>query len=167
MASGFDINHETGHFIAGLLGFLGFPIAALLLSAALRRNTVWRRAGRTLFQMANLDWISVVLLVVTVINMTMPFAKVNGGHLLQHPPKSLPPGVLGLDGWADRLMVLSNCVDILLLRSRRFDGEANLIRAFKGASHEGHRSRDRSSFTDYSLLRNGGHRHFGTGAAEP
>lgn len=80
MASVFDITHEIGHFVAGLLGVLGFPIAALLLSVALRRNTVWHRAGRILFRIANMSWISVVLLIVTLIIMTMQFAKVNGGR---------------------------------------------------------------------------------------
>jgi len=39
----------------------------------------------------------------------MQLAQANGGHLPRRAPKSLPPGVLGLDGWANRLMVLSNC----------------------------------------------------------
>ena len=38
MASVFDVRHEIGHGIAGLLGVIGFPIAALLLSGALGRN---------------------------------------------------------------------------------------------------------------------------------
>jgi hypothetical protein len=29
--------------------------------------------------------------------------------LPQHAPKALPPGVIGMDGWANRLIVLSNC----------------------------------------------------------
>jgi hypothetical protein len=67
-----------------------------------------------LFRIANLNWISVVLLAMTLIIMTMQFARVNGGHLPQHAPKVLPPGVLGLDGWADRLIVLSNCAWVFL-----------------------------------------------------
>lgn len=35
MASTFDVRHEIGHGIAGLLGVIGFPIAALLVSVAL------------------------------------------------------------------------------------------------------------------------------------
>src|SRR5215469_8552459 len=35
MASVFDITHDTGHSIAGVLGIVGFPIAALLLSVSL------------------------------------------------------------------------------------------------------------------------------------
>jgi Protein of unknown function (DUF998) len=114
MASVYDIRHEIGHGIAGLLGVIGFPIAAMLLSVALGRNETWRTVRRGLFGIANLSWISVVLLMVTLAIMTMQMARINGGHLPQHAPKSLPPGVLALDGWADRLIVLSNCAWVLL-----------------------------------------------------
>jgi hypothetical protein len=114
MASVFDIRHEIGHGIAGLLGVIGFPIAALLLSVALGRNETWSSARRALLSIANLSWISVVLLMATLAIMTMQMARINGGHLPQHAPKSLPPGVLALDGWADRLIVLSNCTWVLL-----------------------------------------------------
>jgi|SRR5579859_820136 len=114
MASGFDITHPIGHGIAGLLGVIGFPIAALLLSVALARNESWRTTRRGLLWIANLSWISVVLLVATLAVMTMQMARINGGHLPQHAPKSLPVGVLALDGWADRLIVLCNCAWVLL-----------------------------------------------------
>jgi hypothetical protein len=115
MASVFDVTHETGHGIAGLLGVIGFPVAACLLSVSLGRNETWRGATRGLLWIANLSWVSVVLLVVTLAIMTMQVAKANGGILPQHAPKSLPPGVLRLDGWADRLIVLSNCAWVLLV----------------------------------------------------
>lgn len=41
-------------------------------------------------------------------------AQANGGHLPRHAPKSLPPGVLGLDGWANRLIVVSFCLWVLV-----------------------------------------------------
>ena len=37
MASVFDVTHDIGHSIAGVLGIGGFPIAALLLSVSLGR----------------------------------------------------------------------------------------------------------------------------------
>jgi hypothetical protein len=110
MASVFDITHDTGHSIAGVLGVGGFPIAALLLSVSLGRTQAWRGAKKPLLWMANLSWISVVLLGATLVLMTGQFAQVTGGQLPQHAPASLPAGVLGLDGWADRLIVLSNCL---------------------------------------------------------
>ena len=114
MASVFDVRHPVGHGIAGLLGVIGFPIAALLLSVALGRDENWKPVRRPLLWIANLSWISVVLLILTLAIMTMQMARINGGHLPQHAPKSLPPGVLALDGWADRLIVVTNCTWVLL-----------------------------------------------------
>ena len=110
MASVFDVTHDAGHSIAGLLGVGGFPIAALLLSVGLGQAEAWRGARKALLWIANLSWISVVLLVATLVLMTTQLTQANGGHLPQHAPKSLPPGVLGLDGWANRLVVLSYCL---------------------------------------------------------
>lgn len=114
MASYFDITRMIGHAVAGLLGVIGFPIAAMLLSVALGRNKNWRAARPRLFLVANLSWISVVLLVATLFIMTMQMSRLNGGHLPQHAPKVLPPGVIALDGWADRLIVLTNSAWIFL-----------------------------------------------------
>ena len=109
MASYFDITHEIGHAIAGFLGVIGFPIAALPLSVALGRNENWRAARARLLWLANLSWFSVALLVATLAIMTMQMSRPNSGHLPQHAPKALPPGVLALDEWAGRLIVLCNC----------------------------------------------------------
>lgn len=114
MASVFDITHDLGHSIAGVLGIGGFPIAALLLSVSLGRTEAWHGARSLLLWIANLNWISVVLLVGTLVLMILQFAHVYGGHLPEHAPASLPAGVLGLDGWADRLIVLSNCLWVLV-----------------------------------------------------
>ena len=114
MASVFDVTHPIGHGIAGLFGVIGFPIAALLLSVSLGHNETWSSARRALLSLANLSWISVVLLVATLTIMTMQMVQINGGHLPEHAPKSLPPGVLALDGWADRLIVLTNCAWVLV-----------------------------------------------------
>ena len=113
LASAFDVTHMIGHGVAGALGVLGFPVAAMLLSVSLGRSEAWRGARRALLALANLSWISVVLLAGSLALMTAQFARANGGRLPSHAPKSLPPGVLGLDGWADRLIVLSNCAWVL------------------------------------------------------
>ena len=114
MASVFDITQDTGHTIAGILGIGGFPIAALLLSASLGRLEAWRGVKKLLLWFANLSWISIVLLVITLVLMTVQFLHANGGQLPSHAPTSLPPGVIGLDGWADRLFVLSNCLWVMI-----------------------------------------------------
>ena len=114
MASVFDITHDPGHSIAGMLGIGGFPIAAVLLSVSLGRNQAWRGARSPLLWIANLNWISVVLLGATLILMTVQFVQATGGHVPQQAPAHLPAGVLGLDGWADRLIVLSNCLWVIV-----------------------------------------------------
>jgi len=114
MASVFDVTHDLGHSIAGVLGLGGFPIAAVLLSVSLGRLHAWRGAKSLLLRIANLSWISVVLLGTTLVLMTVQFVQANGGQLPQHAPTQLPAGVLGLDGWADRLFVLSNCLWVLV-----------------------------------------------------
>jgi hypothetical protein len=108
-ASVFDITHPVGHGVAGFLGVIGFPAAALLLSVALGRDQTWGEMRRSLVWLANLNWISIVLLVASLVIMTTQLARITGGHLPEHAPKSLPPGVLAFDGWADRLIVLTNC----------------------------------------------------------
>src|SRR6266516_2922511 len=110
MASVFDVTHDPGHSIAGVLGMGGFPIAAVLLSVSLGRTQAWRGARSPLLCIASLNLISVVLLGATLVLMTVQFAQVTGGHLPQYAPAQLPAGVLGVDGWVDRLIVLSNCL---------------------------------------------------------
>ena len=114
MAAVFDVTHEVGHGIAGLVGVLGFPIAALLLTVNLGRAEPWRPSKKALLWLANLNWISIVLLIATLVLMTAQMTKANGGHLPQHAPKRLPPGILGLDGWADRLIILTNCLWVIV-----------------------------------------------------
>jgi len=53
---------------------------------------------KPLLWMANLSWISVVLLVATLILMTVQFIHANGGQLPSQAPAALPPGVVELDG---------------------------------------------------------------------
>ncbi len=95
MASVFDITHDPGHSIAGVLGIGGFPIAAVLLSVSLGRLQAWRDAKKPLLWIANLSWISVVLLGASLVLMTVQFAQVNGGQLPQHAPTQLPAGGMG------------------------------------------------------------------------
>lgn len=110
MASVFDVTHEIGHGVAGLFGVLGLPAAALLITVSLGHTEAWAPAKKPLLRLAHLTWVSVVLLIVTLVLMTVQMAHANGGTLPRHAPKALPRGVIGLDGWADRLIVVSNCM---------------------------------------------------------
>lgn len=109
MASVFDIRHDILHNVAGALGILGLPIAAVLVSVSLGRAPGWSAAKRTLLTLANLTWVSVVLMAASLVLMRHQFIRVTGS-LPQHVPTVLPKGVIGLDGWADRLIIGVFCV---------------------------------------------------------
>jgi hypothetical protein len=115
LASVFDITHDVMHNVAGLLGIGALPIAAVLISVSLSHTAAWSSAKRVLIGSAHLTWISVVLLIGSLIMMTMQFAQVYGGQLPQQAPAALPAGVWGLDGWADRFLILAFCAWVMTL----------------------------------------------------
>ena len=109
MASVFDINHQPLHDIAGYFGILGLPIAAMLISVSLGRTQPWSAARKALLWTANLTWMSVVLLAATFMVMISTFmqsgAKIDTNAIVM----TLPPGVIGLVGWSNRLLVVVYC----------------------------------------------------------
>ncbi len=108
MAAVFDINHDLGHSLAGALGILGLPVAAMLISASLSRSEPWSDAKRVLLWSANLTWVSVVLLVASFVVMTATYLHV-AGNLPSTAPRALPLGVVALVGWTDRLVIVVYC----------------------------------------------------------
>lgn len=112
LAAVFDLNHELLHNLAGALGMLILPIAAMVISVHLSRTQPWSAAKRTLLWTANLTWLSVALLAATFVLLIATFSRVAGG-LPAHPPKVLPPGVIGLVGWANRLLVVLYCAWVI------------------------------------------------------
>ena len=112
MAAVFDLNHEPFHSLAGVFGLLGLPIGAILISVNLGRTEPWSVARRTLLWTANLTWVSLALLAATFVLLIVTFSQVPGG-LPSQPPKDLPSGVIGLVGWANRLLVVTFCVWVI------------------------------------------------------
>jgi hypothetical membrane protein len=106
MGGVFDINHDPGHSIAGALGIIGLPIAAVSISVSFGRAELWSSARSILLWTANLTWASVVLLAVTFVVMIATFMNAQGG-LPTQVPQAIPPGVMALVGWANRLLVVS------------------------------------------------------------
>jgi hypothetical membrane protein len=104
----FDIRHDFMHNVAGAMGILGLPIAAMLVSVSLGRVPEWRPFERQLLVLANLTWISLVLFVATFVLLVVTVIHVLGGLPAQAPP-ALPHGVIALVGWANRFMVLVYC----------------------------------------------------------
>ena len=81
-----------------------------MISVALPRNGSWAGARRPLIGLAVLTWLAVAALVGTLVLMTIQVAQAYGGQLPQTAPDALPAGVLRLVGWADRLVVVANCL---------------------------------------------------------
>ncbi len=116
MAAVFDINHDALHNLAGALGILGLPVAAMLISVKLCHTVRWCRAKRTLLWTANLTWVSVVLLVAMLALLMVTFNQVEG-TLPTQAPEVLPPGVIGLVGWANRFLVVVYCIWVMAVAS--------------------------------------------------
>jgi len=93
MASVCDINHPL-HNLAGMIGVLSLPIAALLISVRLGRTQAWAAAKNVLLWTANLTWVSLVLMVAALVIMIRGY---------------VPPGIASV-GWANRLLVVVYCV---------------------------------------------------------
>ncbi len=82
----------------------------MLISLAVPARRQQAHARSPLLGLAALTWLAVAALVVTLVAMTVQVAHAYGGHLPRVAPTTLPPGVLHLDGWADRLIVVANCL---------------------------------------------------------
>jgi Protein of unknown function (DUF998) len=108
LAALFDIRHDVMHNLAGAMGILGLPFAAVLVSVSLGRNPSWSPLRRRLLMMAHLTWISVIVWVVSFVLLITTFVHVNGSLPAQAPP-ALPHGVIGVVGWANRLLVVIYC----------------------------------------------------------
>jgi hypothetical protein len=87
-------------------------MAAILISVELGRTEPWSAARRPLLWTANLTWVSVVLLGATFVLLIATFSRL-GGPLPAQAPRVLPAGVIGLVGWANRLLVVVDCVWVI------------------------------------------------------
>jgi len=96
--------HGNLHALASMIGVPGLPVAAVLISRGLARNRAWSSARRSLLWSANLTWISVLLIVLTLAVM-LPQA---GGKF--------GPDVL--IGWPNRLMIVAYCAWLMVVAWR-------------------------------------------------
>jgi len=110
MASVFDINHPL-HGLSAMIGIPSLAIAAMLVSVSLSRTEPWSAAKKTLLWTANLTWVSIVLMIVALIVMMITYTQAGGDTTTV--PTVLPPGVIGLVGWANRLLVVLYCVWVM------------------------------------------------------
>jgi hypothetical protein len=87
--------------MAGMIGVLGLPIAAMLISLRLGHTQAWSPAKIVLLWTANLTWVSLVLMAAALII----FIRSHSGA-----GNKMPPGSFAVVGWANRLLVLVYCV---------------------------------------------------------
>ena len=102
----FDVNQEALHELAGALGYFGLPVPAMLITTSLCRIQPWSAVRKPLLLAANLTWITLVLWIGSFVVMIATVILALGG-MPTTPPADLPPGVIGLVGWTNRLAVLS------------------------------------------------------------
>ena len=101
----FDVKHKH-HGLAALLGVPTLPIAALLVGYNLIQNSPVDQALQILIS-SHSTWISFVIMGATMAIMMAGFK--NSGIPMgpnAEPPESVPPGVIALAGYANRLLVI-------------------------------------------------------------
>ncbi|MFI5153107.1 MAG: DUF998 domain-containing protein [Chitinophagales bacterium] len=102
----FDIKTKL-HGFAFLLGVPSVPIGALLVSYHLVSKDNWKKYKSRILFSAHSTWISLVFMAITMVLMISGFQKAGipmGPDA--EPPKTLPDGVIGLNGYANRILVI-------------------------------------------------------------
>jgi Protein of unknown function (DUF998) len=85
----FDVNHDL-HGLAAMIGMPSLPIAAVLISVSLGRNSSWAR--RSLIGTAILTWVSLILMNVAIFSGFSQTGDVNPGAWF---------------GWANRFLIIA------------------------------------------------------------
>lgn len=96
MAAFFDVSWPIMHGVAGAVGILSLPVAAMLTSLGLSRTPRWLSKRRLLLVTANLTWISLALMVTAML------------FLDPRPANRRVP-----IGWPNRLLVGIYCVWVM------------------------------------------------------
>jgi len=99
LAAVFDITQPL-HGLAALLGVLGLPAAAMLISINLGRAPAWSSARTALLWTANLTWLSVVALIAALVVMISGYTQAGN---------QMTPEVIAVVGYVNRLLVVLYC----------------------------------------------------------
>jgi len=112
----FDLKHKL-HGAAFLLGVPALPVAALLIGYYLTKET-----PHTLtLAIAHSTWISMILMGVSLAILMTGFK--NAGYTMDQnmtPPEKLPDGVIGVVGYANRLLILCYVGWLLLIANTNY-----------------------------------------------
>jgi hypothetical protein len=102
----FDVNHKL-HGLAFGLGVPFLPVGALLVSYHLIKVSSWKVHQSTLLISAHSIWISLLLMAFSMILLFSGFKKAAipfGPNIA--PPEILPQGVIGINGYMNRLLIV-------------------------------------------------------------
>lgn len=102
----FDVKHKL-HGMAFGLGIPTMPIGALLVAYNLLPNVDWNTHSTALLVSSHALWISVVLMALSMMILFSGFKK--AGIAMEpniEPPTEVPAGVIAVNGYANRLLVL-------------------------------------------------------------
>jgi Protein of unknown function (DUF998) len=122
MASFFDINYQSLHDMAGFIGVLCLPVAAMLISLPLGRVQQWAAARKRLVWTANLTWISVVLMFASLMLLFVTYTRAGGR--IPADGKSLPigavlpRGAIAVVGYANRFLIVVYCAWAIVVAAR-------------------------------------------------
>ncbi len=102
----FDVKHKL-HGLAFGIGIPFLPIGALIVTYHLLDNAAWQNNSTLLLFSAHAVWISLVLMAGS---MFLLFATLKSSGIAYGPDSppftTLPKGVIGVNGWANRLLVV-------------------------------------------------------------
>jgi hypothetical protein len=102
----FDVRHKH-HGLAFLLGVPTLPVAALLIGYDLIRMPGMEEHASSIVLSSHAPWISLVVMAASMAIMFNGFK--NAGIPMgpnEEPPKTVPPGVIAIAGYANRLLVV-------------------------------------------------------------
>lgn len=102
----FDVKHKL-HGFSAMLGIPTLPVGALIISHHLIKIERWQVHQPVLLLSAHAVWISLVLMAVSMMLLFSGFKKAGmpmGPNV--EPPKTLPAGVIGINGYANRLLII-------------------------------------------------------------
>jgi len=102
----FDVQHKL-HGLAFGIGVPFLPIGALLISYHLIKKSEWQANSFSLLVSSHSIWISLVLMAVSMFVLFSSLKATGVAYGPDAAPMSLlPKGVIGFNGWANRLLVL-------------------------------------------------------------
>ncbi len=102
----FDVQHKL-HGLSFGIGVPFLPIGALIITYHLIKKAEWQNNSTTLLLSSHSIWISLIFMAVS---MFLLFSSLKSAGIAYGPDAKpfteLPNGVIGINGWANRLLVI-------------------------------------------------------------